>query len=127
MARSLLTPYPENATIVELKEVSRVGSIETATRCTAIQMLLVGASRKLVRKSLLVTDRALRKWINLFNQSGVDGLLYRHQGGFLMRWEKMAGQLWGSHRRSVILLGVLLILNLLLFAVIEQFVTPRVH
>jgi Tfp pilus assembly protein PilO len=43
-----------------------------------------------------------------------------------MRWEKMAGQLWGSHRRSVILLGVLLILNLLLFAVIEQFVTPRV-
>ena len=43
-----------------------------------------------------------------------------------MRLEKMAGQLWGSHRRSLILLGVMLILNLLLFAVIKQFVTPRV-
>ena len=81
MARPLLIPYPENATIAELKEVSRVGSIETATRCTAIQMLLVGASRKLVSKSLLVTDRALRKWINLFNQSGVDGLILKKREG----------------------------------------------
>ncbi len=81
MARPLLIPYPENATIAELKEVSRVGSIETATRCTAIQMLLVGASRKLVSKSLLVTDRALRKWINLFNQSGVDGLIVKKRPG----------------------------------------------
>jgi hypothetical protein len=32
MARSLLIADPENATIEELKQVSRVGSNETATR-----------------------------------------------------------------------------------------------
>ena len=48
MARTLLTANAENATIEELKQVSRIGSIETATRCTAIQMLLAGADRVLV-------------------------------------------------------------------------------
>jgi len=43
-----------------------------------------------------------------------------------MRWQEMAEQLWESHRPSLISLGVLLILNLLLFAVIEQVVAPRV-
>jgi hypothetical protein len=69
MARMLLKPDPGNATIRELKEVSRIGSIETATRCTAIQMLLAGANRDLVCIAIAVTDRALRKWINLFNLS----------------------------------------------------------
>ena len=68
MARSLLIADPENATIEELKQVSRVGSNETATRCSAIQLLLAGADRQLVCKALLVTNRALRKWINPFNQ-----------------------------------------------------------
>ena len=61
MARSLLIADPENATIEELKQVSRVGSNETATRCSAIQLLLAGADRQLVCKALLVTNRALRK------------------------------------------------------------------
>ena len=43
-----------------------------------------------------------------------------------MRWKELTGQLWGSHRRALLLLGVLLILNLLLYATIEQFVAPRV-
>ncbi len=43
-----------------------------------------------------------------------------------MRWNELAGQLWESHRNSLILLGVLLILNLLLFVALEQIVTPRV-
>jgi transposase len=81
MARMLLIPDPENATIEELKQVSRVGSNETATRCSAIQMLLAGASRDLVCNALLVTDRALRKWINLFNHSGVDGLIVKKRPG----------------------------------------------
>lgn len=81
MARPLLIPNPENATIEELKQVSRVGSSETATRCTAIQMLLAGADRELVCKALLITDRALRKWINLFNQSGIDGLIAKKRPG----------------------------------------------
>ena len=42
MARPLLIPYPENATIQELKQVSRISSSETATRCTAIQYLDYG-------------------------------------------------------------------------------------
>ncbi len=60
MAQSLLIADPENATIEELKQVSRVGSNETATRCSAIQMLLAGADRKLVCNALLVTNRAHR-------------------------------------------------------------------
>ena len=35
MARALLIPNPGNATIEELKQVSRIGSSETAIRCTA--------------------------------------------------------------------------------------------
>ena len=70
-------PNPHNATIEELKQVSRVGSNETATRCTAIQMLLAGADRDLVCSALLVTNRALRTWINRFNESGVDGLIVK--------------------------------------------------
>jgi len=81
MARALLIPNSENATIEELKQVSRVGSTETAMRCTAIQMLLAGADRDLVCSSLLVTNRALRKWINSFNGSGVDGLIVKKRPG----------------------------------------------
>ena len=81
MARPLLTPSPHNATIEELKQVSRVGSNETATRCTAIQMLLAGADRDLVCDALLVTHRALRTWINRFNESGVDGLIVKKRPG----------------------------------------------
>jgi transposase len=40
-----------------------------------------GASIKLVRKSFLITDRTLRKWINLFNQSGVDELIVKKRPG----------------------------------------------
>jgi len=81
MARSLIIPNPGNASIEELKLVSRVGSSETAARCTAIQMLLAGATRGLVCQALLVTNRALRKWINCFNHSGVDGLIARKRPG----------------------------------------------
>ncbi len=54
MARPLLIPHPENATIEELKQVSRVGSNETATRCSASQMLLAGADTELVCHALFV-------------------------------------------------------------------------
>ena len=48
MARPLLMAHPENATIEELKQVCRLGSNQTATRCSTIQMLLAGVDRKLV-------------------------------------------------------------------------------
>lgn len=81
MARALLIPNPENATIEELKQVSRIGTSETAIRCTAVQMLLASADRELVCRSLLITKRSLRKWINLFNESGVDGLIVKKRPG----------------------------------------------
>jgi len=81
MARPLLIANPENATIDELKQVSRLGSNETATRCTAIQMLLAGADRDLVCNALIVTNRALRKWIKRFNRCGVDGLIVKKRPG----------------------------------------------
>jgi hypothetical protein len=68
MARALFTPELENASIEELKQLSRIGSSETATGCNAIQMLLAGISRELVRDALLVSKRALRRWINCFNE-----------------------------------------------------------
>ena len=66
MAQPLLIPCPENETIQELKQVSRISYSETATRCTAIQMLLAGTGRQLVCDTLLVTNRILRKWITRF-------------------------------------------------------------
>ncbi len=81
MARPLLIPDPQNATIEELKLIARIGSNETATRCTAIQMLLAGAERDLVCNALLVTNRALRKWINRFNCRGADGLIVKKRPG----------------------------------------------
>jgi len=61
MAQPLLIAHPQNATIEELKQVSRLGYTEIVTRCSAIQMLLAGADRQLVCNALLVTNRALRK------------------------------------------------------------------
>ena len=81
MAQPLLIAHPYNATIEELKQVSRVGSNETATRCSAIQMLLTGADRQLVCNALMVSNRALREWINRFNQCGIDGLVVKKRPG----------------------------------------------
>lgn len=43
-----------------------------------------------------------------------------------MRWNELTGQLWQSHRSALILLSLLLILNLLLYVALVQFVTPRI-
>ena len=81
MGRPLIYPNPENGSIEELKGVSRVGSIETASRCTAIQFLLSGVPRENVCQALLVSERALRKWIKAFNERGVDGLIVKKRPG----------------------------------------------
>lgn len=89
MARSLLIPNPENASIHELKQTSRIGSGETALRCTAIQMLVTGISREQVCEALLVTERSLRRWIQAFNQQGIDGLIVNKRPG---RPRKLQGE-----------------------------------
>ena len=81
MARTFLKPNPENASVYELREASRVGTFETATRCTAIQFLILGSSREQVCKALLISVRSLQNWIKAFNERGIDGLITRKRTG----------------------------------------------
>lgn len=81
MARRLLEPNPENASIHDLREAGRVGSSETSTRCTAIQLLVTGVSREQVCSALLVNERSLVRWISAFNEYGVDGLIVEKRPG----------------------------------------------
>lgn len=81
MGRPRIYPNPENGTLEDLKEASRVGSIETAQRCTAIQLLLSEVPRKAVCKALIVTERAVRKWIKAFNEKGIDGIIAKKRPG----------------------------------------------
>lgn len=81
MARPLLIPNPENASIEDLLKTSRAGTPETASRCMAIQMLLAGLSRSNVRAVLLVKERSIREWIKAFNEMGVDGLIANKRPG----------------------------------------------
>jgi len=81
MPRRLLEPNPENGSLLELKETGRIGSNETALRCTAIQMLLTGLRRDQLVQALLVTERAIRKWVKDFNEKGVDGLISKKRPG----------------------------------------------
>ncbi len=43
-----------------------------------------------------------------------------------MRWRELLEQFWKSQRGLLILLGVLLVLNLLIFAALEQLIVPKV-
>ena len=43
-----------------------------------------------------------------------------------MRWRELLEQLWKSHRGLLLLLGILLVLNLLIFAALEQLIVPKV-
>ena len=81
MARPRIYPFPFNGNIEELKALSRVGSSETAQRCTALQFLLTGVPRENVCEALMVTDRAVRKWIKAYNDRGVDGLIVKKRPG----------------------------------------------
>ena len=81
MARRLLQPNAENGSIHALKEAARVGSNETALRCTAMQLLITGITRDQVCRALLVTERSLRSWIKAFNERGVDGLIVQKRPG----------------------------------------------
>lgn len=81
MARRLLEPNPENASIHALKLAARAGSTETAIRCTAIQLLITGVTREQVCQALLVSERSLRHWVKAFNERGLDGLIVKKRPG----------------------------------------------
>ena len=71
-----------------------MGSNETSLRCTAIQFLITGVTREQVCQALEVTNRSLRKWINVFSQRGIDGFIVRKRPGrtSILRGEQV-GQL----------------------------------
>ena len=81
MVRERLEPIAENSSLWELKEVSRVGSTETAVRCSALQMLIVGIERSQVCQALMVSDKSVRNWIKAFNERGADGLIVKKRPG----------------------------------------------
>ena len=72
---------PENASLQALKETARVGTGETALRCTAIQLLIMGIDREQICGALMVSLRSLQKWVKAFNEQGIDGLLPRKGRG----------------------------------------------
>lgn len=58
-----------------------MGALETAARCSAIQMLPAGTHREPVCKAPVVTNRALHKWINRFHRGVADGLIVTERPG----------------------------------------------
>ncbi len=75
MGRPEQKPNPENASEEELLFLIQKGNLETQKRASALWMLLLGSSRAKVYSFLHVKERAVRKWISLFNESGADGLV----------------------------------------------------
>lgn len=75
MGRPLQKPNAENCKEEEFLILIQKGNLETQKRATGIWMLVSGQSREKVYSLLHVTDRVVRKWISLFNQSGIDGLI----------------------------------------------------
>jgi hypothetical protein len=76
---------------------------------TAFQMLLAGVSRELIRDALLVTNRALRKWIKRFNQCLLKGRkIIRAFGSGHFGCYRQPGENPTNHRyRNVILTNAL--------------------
>jgi transposase len=81
VARSLLIPNPENASLADLQAMRRVGNRETDRRCLVIIMLLIGSSREQVMKTVELSDSAIRKIIRAFNAYGPDGLVAKKRTG----------------------------------------------
>jgi transposase len=74
-------PNPENASLSDLQAARRAGNRETDRRCLVIIMLLVGSSREQVRKTVELSDSAVRKIVTAFNHYGVDGLIAKKRPG----------------------------------------------
>jgi len=81
MARSLVVPNPENASLADLQAVRRAGNRETDRRCLVIIMLLIGSTRDQVMKTVELSDSAIRKIIRAFNAYGPDGCIAKKRTG----------------------------------------------
>jgi len=81
MARPCREPHRANATLSELQQIFRIGSVESQRRSMAIIMLLTGSTREQLCRSFGVTDRTVRNWIFAFNTCGIDGLIDKKRPG----------------------------------------------
>lgn len=81
MARTLLAPNPENASLANLQAAMRAGNKETYRRCLVIIMLLTGSSRDQIMRAFAICESSIQKIVRAFNSFGVDGLIARKRTG----------------------------------------------
>ncbi len=82
MVQRLLTPNFENASFTELETAANCARTQREhNRHRAIMALGVGLDRASVGKVFGVSVRAVRRWIQAFNEWGVDGLLEEPREG----------------------------------------------
>jgi transposase len=81
MARALLVPNPENASLISLQAAMRAGNKETYRRCLVIIMLLTGSSRDQIVRAFDMCESSIQKIIRAFNTYGVDGLVAKKRTG----------------------------------------------
>jgi transposase len=81
VARTLITPDPENASLADLQAAMRAGNKETYRRCLVIIMLLTGSSRDQIVRAFDMCESSIQKIIGAFNAFGIDGLIARKRAG----------------------------------------------
>jgi transposase len=82
MARALLNPNPENASLEALYAAQRAGrNSETYRRCTVIILLLTGSTRQQVMRGFDLSESGIKKIIRAFNAYGIDGLIAKKRSG----------------------------------------------
>ena len=81
MARALITPNPENASLADLQSAMRAGNRETHRRCMVVIMLLTGSPREQVIRALDLSESAIKNIIRAFNSYGVDGVIAKRKTG----------------------------------------------
>lgn len=76
------TANPENASIEEIRTAMDASPTKKGyIRLNAIFLLFEGISKKTIAKSSLVTVHTLNRWITLYNERGIDGLIYQSRSG----------------------------------------------
>ncbi len=76
MSRVKIQPNPENSSLAEIETAAKCApTMKAHDRYFAIKALIMGFSRESVAQLYGVTDRTFRRWINAFNDKGLDGLI----------------------------------------------------
>ena len=82
MSRRANMPNAENCTLAELDTAAQAApSKRSHVRMIAIKALLLGISHDQVAAIYSISRRTLSRWINRFNDRGIDGLIERSRSG----------------------------------------------